>query len=459
MQQAKPIQMPPSKRKGRKQPAAARKSTNTSITHSSPHDRASKRRRVCDSELGISAKLTGAQTNGSATYPAARPTTPEDEEDGEGEGGDDNESVGALSTAEAQEVADRIIPLLDVAPYPITVASEHANDRYDGETASSIQAYAKICGAHWTYYINTTTINVGRTPEPGARSSIGFRAESSPGVGGDEPNVHIDLGPHKHVSRHHATLFFDSSDLKWHVRIEGRNGLRVNNMMLKRGQQRAIECGDILEIANTQMMFVTANEKAIIDDSFLRKLQEETSEDEQVDEAYQQSASAAHAPKPSISYHDVKQHVHRPPTAIPVAPGFVRPTTPVQSARKVVGAPDRSPALGDATNTAATEEIDYSLDAYKEWKPTCSYSVMIGRAILSTRDEAMTLNGIYKWISNNFAYYRYNNTNWKVRHVLCLPIPIVPLTNCKHRTQYDIIYRFMTNSRRYRGEAMNLVRA
>ena len=318
-----------------------------------------------------------------------------------------------MSTAEAQEVADRIIPLLDVAPYPITVASEHANDRYDGELAGAIQAYAKICGASWTYYINTTSVNIGRTPEPNARHSVGTRAESSPGEGNDLPDVHIDLGPHKHVSRLHSTLFFDSSDAKWHLRVEGRNGLKVNNMLLRRGQQRAVECGDILEIANTQMMFVTANEKAVIDESFLRKLQEETTEEERVDD-YQQHTLHEHQRRNTV-HRPTSEQIAESPFSMPTATsGFIRPMTPIRSTQKAGPAPNQSPALRVASNVDTMEDIDYSLDTYKDWKPTCSYSVMIGRAILSTRDEAMTLNGIYKWISNNFSYYRHNKTNWKV---------------------------------------------
>jgi len=350
--------------------------------------------------------LTNTQTDGAFVQAAPQPATPEEEKE------DGNESGEAMSTAEAQEVADRIIPLLAVAPYPITVASDHANDRYDGETAGAIQAYAKICGATWTYYINTTSVNVGRTPEPGTRHSIATRGESSPGEVGESPKVHIDLGPHKHVSRLHSTLFFDSSDVKWYVRVEGRNGLKVNNITLRRNQQRAIDCGDILEIANTQMMFVTANDKAVIDEFFLRKLQEETSEEEQVDDVYQQRVPAVHVRKPLNQKSDVRKYATSSTNA--AVPDFVRPTTPVRSARKPGATATQSPALGRGPNMEMTENIDYSLDAYKDWKPTCSYLVMIGRAILSTRDEAMTLNGIYKWISNNFAFYRHNKTNWKV---------------------------------------------
>ncbi len=355
--------------------------------------------------------LIDLQTDGAFAQAATHPAAPEEKEE------DGNESGEAMSTAEAQEVADRIIPLLAVAPYPITVASEHANDQYDGETAGAIQAYAKICGATWTYYINTTSVNIGRTPEPGTRHSIAAPGESSPGEGGDSAKVHIDLGPHKHVSRLHSTLFFDSSDVKWYVRVEGRNGLKVNNMTLRRNQQRAIECGDILEIANTQMMFVTANDKAVIDEYFLRKLQEETSEEEQVDDVYQQRVPAVHVRNLSNQKLDARQYATSTTNA--AVPDFVRPTTPVRSARKPGTAATQSPALGRGPNMEMTENIDYSLDAYKDWKPTCSYLVMIGRAILSTREEAMTLNGIYKWISNNFAFYRHNKTNWKVsRHLI-----------------------------------------
>ena len=339
---------------------------------------------------------------------AARPATPD------GDAGNGDESEEAMSTAEAQEVADRIIPLLNVAPYPIAVAAEHANDKFERETIRAIRAYAKICGATWTYYINETNINIGRTPDSSTRQSVSLRAESSPGEGGDLPTVHLDLGPHKHVSRLHSKLFFDSSDAKWYIRVEGRNGLRVNNMVVKRGHQRTIACGDILEIASTQMMFVTAGEKAVIDESFLRKLREETSDDEQVEDGYQhQTLKTQNRTQPS-QQPDIGPYASSSTLIAPAPPDFVRPTTPVRSARKSGGVSARSPTVGGAMNMESTEDIDYSLDAYKDFKPTQSYSCMIGRAILSTRDEAMTLNGIYKWISDNFAYYRHNKTNWKV---------------------------------------------
>ena len=351
-----------------------------------------------------------SQTNGSNAERPVRQAPPDEEED-------DDESEDTMSNAEAQEVADTVIPLLAVAPYPITVATEWANEQYDGETAGAIQAYAKVCGATWTYYINKTNVNIGRASEPSARHRMASRAGSSPGDGTDGAGeIHIDLGPHKHVSRLHGKLYFEGNDAKWHVHVDGRNAIKVNNMVLRRGQQRAISCGDILEIAGTQMMFVTANEKAVIHESFLRKLQEETSDDEVVEEAGRNHSSTMQGlhSQGSLLRNSADSRPHGNGTTIaPAPPDFVRPTTPVRSAKKPASS-HQSPAIGGGVEMETNEDIDYSLDAYKDFKPSCSYSCMIGRAILSTRDESMTLAGIYKWISNNFAYYRHNKTNWKV---------------------------------------------
>ena len=332
-----------------------------------------------------------------------------------------------MSNAEAQEVADRVIPLLAVAPYPITVATEHANERYDIDNAGAIQAYAKVCGATWTYYINSTNVNIGRASEPSTRHSLASRAESSPREGTEGfGDIHIDLGPHKHVSRLHGNLYFEGSDARWHVHVDGRNGIKVNNIVLRRGQHRVVSCGDILEIAGTQMMFVTANEKAVIHESFLRKLQDETSEDEPVEDAGHSRSSTMHGlhAQSSLSHKLADEGPLASGTTLtPAPPDFVRPMTPVRSAKKLGPSSIPSPTNGGGLEMEMTEDIDYSLDAYKDFKPSCSYSCMIGRAILSTRDESMTLAGIYKWISSNFAFYRHNKTNWKVRDELSDPGP------------------------------------
>ena len=402
--------MAAAKRRSRKHPAHARKAAEADTIGSSPHDRAAKRRKVgplACTYLPCN-KAHRFQINDAAAAPSTHkaPSVEDDDED---------EDSDTMSHAEAQEVADRVIPLLAVAPYSIAVATEHANEQYDGDAAGAIQAYAKVCGSTWTYYITSTNVNIGRASEPLARHSTASRGESSPGGATEGPGeIHIDLGPHKHVSRLHGNLFFESTDTKWYVHVDGRNGIRLNHMMLRRGQSQQISCGDILEIAGTEMMFVTANEKAVIHESYLRKLQEETSDDEIPGQPFSSSSMRGNHSQRYPPQDPSHTAVHtNGTTLLPAPPDFVQTTTPIRSARKP-GALLHTPAVQAAMEMETNEDIDYSLDAYKDFKPSCSYSCMIGRAILSARDESMTLAGIYKWINANFAYYRHNKTNWKV---------------------------------------------
>ena len=68
----------------------------------------------------------------------------------------------------------------------------------------------------------------------------------------------------------------------------------------------------------------------------------------------------------------------------------------------------------------STETIDYSADVAKDLKPPHSYAQLIGVAILSTPQQQMTLDNIYKCIVANYAFYRFNTGDWQnsIRHEL-----------------------------------------
>ena len=47
-------------------------------------------------------------------------------------------------------------------------------------------------------------------------------------------------------------------------------------------------------------------------------------------------------------------------------------------------------------------------------KPPFSYASLILLAINSTLEKRMTLQNIYKWIEDNFPYYKHCKKAWKV---------------------------------------------
>lgn len=365
--------------------------------------------------------LTSHKPNATVPRRQRRPKSPEPEPD------DESDFDDSSSEAEAQTLADKIIPLLTVARAPVAVAVQHSNSQTEG-TGGGVQAYAKICGRQWTYYVKELNIVVGRPRDTASRHSSSIGAESSPGtIQHDDPDViHIDLGPSKTISRYHAELLYNMDDQKWHVEVKGRNGLKVNDRELQRGQQSVLGSGDVIDIAGTQMMFVTAEERANIHPMFLEQMEMH----EEGNHVTQRTDPEYHA-HPETSYPEMSSSSQQlpgltatassqaigQPTIVPAPSDFVRPVTPVRSPRKshqYSSAHKESPAYGRGFMVESTEQIDYSAEATKDLKPSIPYAVMITQAILSRPDENITLNGIYEWIKKNFAYYRHLKTNWQV---------------------------------------------
>ena len=74
---------------------------------------------------------------------------------------------------------------------------------------------------------------------------------------------------------------------------------------------------------------------------------------------------------------------------------------------------DGGPAMAAATSTESIkeEEIDYKLCG--DVKPPYSYASLICMA-MRTNQHKMTLSSIYKWIKENFLYYRNADPSWQV---------------------------------------------
>ncbi|KAF7716875.1 Fork-head transcriptional regulator 2 [Penicillium ucsense] len=320
-----------------------------------------------------------------------------------------------------QDLVDLVISYLNVPREELRVSRDHSNTKT--ENKQSIQAYAKIAGRNWTYYVKTLHVNIGREPDREQRST----EQSSPVTIAARalPEVHVDVGPSKFVSRLHAEIFYDGEETPaWHIRVNGRNGVRLNNMTLKRGADAILHCGDIIEVANCQMMFVTPGDEANIHPSFVERAQR-IANGQEPDPATQvwEASQPAH-PSASQATEPARPSSSGGPSLAPAPQFLKRQVTPPPRSPDTAGqrTAKQSPLYNRGMMMESTEEIDYSKDSAKDLKPPYSYANLIAQAIFSSEEEKLTLNSIYNWIMDRYAFYRHSQSGWQnsIRHNLSL---------------------------------------
>ncbi|RMZ83120.1 hypothetical protein DV738_g1260, partial [Chaetothyriales sp. CBS 135597] len=379
--------MPRSKRKSVRKSMPGPDTSDLDFPDSSPsRPSAAKRRRV----RRPSAERSHA--NGGSHAAARRGMSPANVDDGDDEVEDELPNLSDPGSGDESEVVSQgdlvetVVACLAVSKDRVAAAEQHANDL--STDTSKINAYAKVAGRTWTYYIREQSINLGRPPDD-RQSTLAPQASSPLADLKEMMPVHIDLGPSKIVSRHHASIYYDAEVPDgggWHVRVNGRNGVRVNNILLKRGTRQQITSGTILEIAGTQMMFVTANDPT------------------------SSSAYPSLAPAPP----DYRRTATTPPPQQQMDAGSQRGVFDSKTAL--------SPMYGRGMMMESTHEIDYSRDSAKDLKPPYSYATMIAQAIFSSQEEKLTLSNIYSFIADKYAFYRHSNSGWQnsIRHNLSL---------------------------------------
>jgi hypothetical protein len=342
-----------------------------------------------------------------------------------------------LSPIERQ---NRIIASLLCPNYTPNAAIDYANDLQARKNeGQNIAAFAKIAARDWCFFVQETKILIGRADSsvrpnpPSSQADIAGMPSSEPAV--SSWGVHIDLGPERQVSRIHAEINFEPQDQKWYILVNSRNGLKLDDVSLTKGQVAPLHSGICIGIMGTQMLFLLANQEDHYHPMLLRQVNKEDAA-ESDNEGGQPPRSHQHAhpsgPTPKREHYDPfppsshprnKQSSQAFYSQMTSTPGRPQPGTPMTFRAENNPRSKGSPAtFTRGVMIDSTDEVDYSLDSAKELKPPYSYAQLIGQAILSNEEEMLTLANIYDYIKQRYAFFRYTNGGWQnsIRHNLSL---------------------------------------
>lgn len=326
------------------------------------------------------------------------------------------------------ERQNMIIASLRVPQYTPNAAIDYANElqmrRIQGD---NIAAYAKIAARDWCFFVKKTTLLIGRVdatlrPHPASHEqAMSVPVEDMAGAWG----IDIDLGPERQISRVHAQIMFDTQDQHWYIIVNSRNGLKLDDTTVHKGEKVQLHSGVCIGIMGTQMLFLLANQEDRFHPMLWRQVKADPDVDHESDkEGHPPYRSLPHAhpggPTPKReaydpfppSSHPRKGHSSVAYNQLTSTPGRPPPGTPmIGSAGRNKGSPVVYPR---GMVLDSTEDIDYSQDSAKDIKPPHSYAQLIGQAILSSPEEMLTLANIYQFIRDRYAYFRHTTAGWQV---------------------------------------------
>ena len=322
-----------------------------------------------------------------------------------------------------EELITAVVPFLAMPSHFVQASQDHANSLHEKHSKEGVQAYAKLAGRDWTFYVKKLSNSIGRPPES-SNPPLVRCASPQTNEGGllavspEESRIHVDLGPSKMVSRLHAEIYFDTGSERWNILVNGRNGIRIDNDALRRGQKHELVSGEIIEIGGVEMMFVLPEEDGTlkIQKKYLARANLlQMGYDEADDRELAASTSSVGPPSSGQASRD-QNGLSGPLPIAPAPPDYRRPGTPVSARTKAPYSIGKSPGYANGgTILMNADDVDLSLDSNAHIKPSYSYAQMISQAILDTEEEKLNLNGIYNYIMDKFAYYRHQKGGgWQV---------------------------------------------
>ncbi|KAM5534855.1 hypothetical protein V8D89_011410 [Ganoderma adspersum] len=256
-----------------------------------------------------------------------------------------------------------------------------------------ISAYYSLVFPNFTYYLQTLTVTIGRRCVPVNTASTS-----------DNPQVDVDLGPLKSVSRLHAKIEYDEDEERFVLLVIGRNGAWVDGVWSGSGSKVPLGDRSQIQIASRTFHFI---------------LPPPAPPEDSPSPSSQSSGNRARSPSVDIT-------TYSPPSSLPSEsppPAHVPAAAP-----KIPPLPEsalpNSNAIPHKPNSKKRKKLDAPsppLPAPEVMppKPQLTYAQLCYRAIKALGGKA-SLQEICQWIKDTFDWYKYCSKDWEssVRHNL-----------------------------------------
>ncbi|KAG6849660.1 hypothetical protein H0H93_006502 [Arthromyces matolae] len=292
-----------------------------------------------------------------------------------------------------------------------------------------ISAYYSLVFPHFTFYIQTLSVTIGRrcAPNPNAATS----STSEP------VQVDVDLGALKSVSRLHAKIEYDQDEDRFVLVVIGRNGAWVDGVWSGSGTRAPLGERSQIQIASRTFHFVLPPPPPPEDTpspSSQSSINRPRSPSVDITSISPPSSQPSHTPPPLP-----EQVKLRPPSP---EPHIDITSPPPEKPRPLLPSPQlpNSNSIGKSNKTTTKKRKKGDVEPPvppkpkpedMPPKPSYTYAQLIYRALKAIGEKA-TLQEICTWIMNTHEYYRYSDNTWmsSVRHNLSSSKAFQKLERC-----------------------------